>query len=483
MFKNIKYSCILSSIFLLLSYYTSSQNIDCYTIIAGKNTTIDNSVIVGHNEDDGGPEMLVNWFKVPEKNFGQNDSITLLNGTKIPQTKKTFSYLRFQVMKQKFGDAYLNENSVLICSDACASKEDTAKGNIGYYLRKIIAEQATSARNAVKLAGKLIEKYGYESSGRTYTIADAHEVWMLSAVKGKHWIAARIPDDEIAIIPNYYTIQEVDLQDTVNFLAAPDIIKYAEKRGWYNAETDGKFNFRKAYGDSACNIADYNIPRQLAGINFLSEKQYTENDILPFSFKPKKKISGKDIENILSSHYEGTKFCRLPENKNPHQNKIRGICTQTTQYSFVAQLRSNMPAAVGALMWIAPYNGCLFPYIPVYFGIYNTNEKVRFKNYKNAENLQFENDKNNLDLFPEHSYYAFNQYIKYIEQNYPERIEESRIFKNLIEKKLSKNQKKLEKSVLELYKSHPNDTKNILTNYCNKYLDKTLIISKQIIRK
>ena len=483
MLNSIKFFSISILILFIGNLTATAQQIDCYTIAAGKNTSIDGSVTVGHNEDDGGPEMLVNWFKVPEKKFGQNDSITLLNGTKIPQTEETFSYLRFQVMKQKFGDAYLNENSVLICSDACASKEDTAKGNIGYYLRKMIAEQATSARNAVKLAGKLIQKYGYESSGRTYTIADADEVWMFSAVKGKHWVAERIPDDEIAIIPNYYTIQEVNLKDTTNFLAAPDIIKYAEKRGWYNAKTDGNFNFRKTYGDSACNIADYNIPRHLAGINFLSEKQYTETDILPFSFKPKKKISGKDIKNILSSHYEGTKFCRLPENKNPHQNKIRGICTETTQYSFVAQLRSNMPAAVGALIWIAPYNGCLFPYIPVYFGIYNTNEKVRFKNYKNAEKLQFENDKNNLDLFQEHSYYAFNQYVKFIEQNYPERIEEARIFKNLTENKLSRNQKNLEKSVLEVYKSYPDDTKKILTDYCNRYFDTVLRISKQIMNK
>ncbi len=469
--------------FIFLHHFTKAQHIDCYTIAAGKNTSIDGSVTVGHNEDDGGPEMLVNWFKVGSIKYKKTDSLTLLNGTKIPQIGKTFSYIRFQVMKQKFGDAYLNENSVLICSDACASKEDTAKGNIGYFLRKIIAERATSAKNAVKLAGKLIEKYGYESSGRTYTIADADEVWMLSAVKGKHWIAKRIPDNEIAIIPNYYTIQEIDLQDTANFLAAPDIIEYAEKRGWYNPEKDGKFNFRKAYGDSACNIADYNIPRHLAGINFLSEKQYTENDILPFSFKPKKKISGKDIEKILSSHYEGTKFCRLPENKNPHQNKVRGICTATTQYSFVAQLRSNMPAAVGALMWIAPYNGCLFPYIPVYFGIYNTNEKVRFKDYKNAERLQFENDKNNLDSFPKHSYYTFNQYVKFIEQNYPERIEEARIFKNLTEKILSRNQKNLEKSVLEVYKSYSDDTKKILTDYCNRYFDNILRISKQIMNK
>ncbi|NPA69098.1 MAG: dipeptidase [Chlorobi bacterium] len=461
-----------------------SQHIDCYTVIAGKNASADGSVLVGHNEDDGGKEMIVNWFKVPRKKYKKQDSITLLNGTKIPQTEKTFSYLRFQVTKQKFGDTYLNENGVLICSDACASKEDTAKGNIGYYLRRIIAERATNAKHGVKLAGKIIETYGYESSGRTYTIADGKEAWMLSAVKGKHWIAQRIPDDEVAIIPNYYTIQEVDLKDTVNFLAAPDIVEYAEKRGWYNPETDGEFNFRKAYGDSACNIADYNIPRHLAGINDLSAKHYSESDIpLPFSFKPKQEVSIKDIKSLLSSHYENTEFCSFPKSGNPHKSKVRTICTETTQLSFVAQLRSNMPAGIGNLVWVSPYNGCLFPYIPVYFGIYDTNDKVRFTSYKNSEKLQFENDKNNLEQYPEHAYYQFNEYVKFIEENYPERIEEARIFKTLTEKELARNQKNLEKSVLEVYKSYPDDTKKILTNYCNQYFDTVLKITKQIMNK
>jgi len=463
------------------SYSQKKQHIDCYTIAAGKNTTIDGSVMTGHNEDDGG-EMLVNWFKVPQKKYKKSDSLTLLNGTKIKQTDKTFSYLRFQVTKNKFADAYMNEHSVVICSNACQSREDTAKGNIGYYLRKILAERAPNAKSAIKLAGKLIENYGYESSGRTYTIADNKEVWMLSIVKGRHWVAQRIPDDEIAIIPNYYTIQKVNLQDSANFLASPDIIDYAIKRGWYIPKKDGEFNFRKAYGDSVCNIADYNIPRQLAGINYFSEKQYTESDVLPFSFKPKKKISVKDIEAVLSSHFESTKFCQLPENKNPHQNKVRPICTETTQFSFVAQLRNNMPAGIGALIWITPYNGCFFPYIPVYFGIYNTNNKYRLKNYRDADKLQFENNKNNLKLFPQHAYFTFNKYVSYIEEDYPERIEEARIFKTLTEKELSRNQKNLEKSVLEVYKSYPDDTKKILTDYCNQYFENILKITKQIMK-
>ncbi|MCF6367058.1 MAG: C69 family dipeptidase [Bacteroidales bacterium] len=467
-------------LFLLSKSVFSQQNPDCYTIIVGKKASFDGSVLIGHNEDDGGKQMIVNWFKVGSKNYKNTDSLTLLNGTKIKQFEKTFSYIRFQVTKQKFGDAYLNENSVLICSDACASKEDTAKGNIGYYFREILAGRASSAKDAVRIGGKLIEELGYESSGRTYTIADKNEAWMLSIVKGKRWIAQRIPDDEVAIIPNYYTIQKVNLEDTLNFLSSPDIIDYAIKRGWYNPEKDKNFNFRKVYGDSACNIAGYNIPRHLAGMNLFQKNYLSENNIpLPFSFIPKRKIGIKDIKNLLSSHYEDTEYCKLPDNKNPHQNKIRPVCTETTQFSFVAQLRNNMPEPIGSLIWISPYNGCVFPYIPVYFGIYNTNEKVRSRNYKESEKIQFKNNKNNLELFPNHAYYIFNKYVEYIEKNYPVRIEIARKYKSQKENELFKNQINLEKSVMQVYKSYPDDTKKILTNYCNRYFDEILNHIKQ----
>jgi len=61
-------------------------------------------------------------------------------------------------------------------------------------LRRIMAEKARSAREAVQLAGQLVETYGYRGSGRTYSIADKNEAWMLAVIKGRHWLARRVPD-------------------------------------------------------------------------------------------------------------------------------------------------------------------------------------------------------------------------------------------------------------------------------------------------
>ncbi len=303
----------------------------------------------------------------------------------------------------------------------------------------------------------------------------------MSIVQGKRWIAQRIQDNEVAIIPNYYTIQEVDLNDSANYLSSPDIIDYAIKRAWYDSTE--VFNFREVYGDSLTNIADYNIPRHLSVLNYLSDETFVkDNTPLPFSIETKDKVSLDAIKSILSSHFENTDYCKLPEDKNPHKNEIRPICVKSTQFSFIAQLRSNLPAPIGSLIWISPYNGCVFPYIPIYFGIYNTNESIRFKKYTHADTIHFNKEQNKLNFYPEHAYSSFNNYVKYIEQDYPNRIEKSKIFKQKVEYDLKRNQKNLEKSVLQVYESYPDDTKKILTEYCKRYFEDILKHSKETIK-
>ncbi len=144
-----------------------------------------------HNEDDWG-DRIVNFYKVPAMQHKAGETITLKNEGELKQVSKTYSYLWLEMPEMEFSDSYMNEWGVTIGSDACMSREKKAKltdGGIGYWLRRAMAERATSAREAVKIGGALVEQYGYSSSGRTYCIADAHEAWMLAVVNGKHWVA------------------------------------------------------------------------------------------------------------------------------------------------------------------------------------------------------------------------------------------------------------------------------------------------------
>ena len=70
-------------------------------------------------------------------------------------------------------------------------------GGVGYGIRRLMAERAHSAREAIQIAIDLLGKYGYFSEGRTYTVADAKEAWQIAIHKGDTWVARRVKDCEV----------------------------------------------------------------------------------------------------------------------------------------------------------------------------------------------------------------------------------------------------------------------------------------------
>ncbi len=343
--------------FLLCAGIRAAQDpFNCFTIVAGKDVTFDGSVLLAHNEDDRG-RLLVNVYKLPAQEFGKGDTVTLNGGAVIPQVKNTSALLWLEIPETEFADSYINEHGVTVVSNACPSREDKpelSKGGIGFMLRRLIAERAQSARSAVRVAGELISQFGYSSSGRTYSIADKKEGWLMHVVHGKHWIARRVPDDEVAVIANCYTIGAVDLSDRENVMGSADIIEYAVKRGWYNPEKDGAFDFARAYSDPDDLASMANVLRQWRGTNLLAAKSHKVEERLPFSFKPRRDLQLNDLFLVLRDHYEGTKYDLSDHYRNgsPNSGKNRTICTESTQYALVAQLRDGLPAEIAHVVWI-----------------------------------------------------------------------------------------------------------------------------------
>ena len=68
------FSFFIISVQLLFSQY---NEYNCFSILVGKNVSVDGSVLFAHNEDDSGIN-LVNWYKVPGKIFSGKDSIIIL---------------------------------------------------------------------------------------------------------------------------------------------------------------------------------------------------------------------------------------------------------------------------------------------------------------------------------------------------------------------------------------------------------------------
>lgn len=376
-----KRSLILTIIaFLLLVLNPALQAADrkelnCYTVLVGKKASADGSVMVAHNEDDTG-DIIVNVRKIAPHNYGPEVKINLGHGAVFQTDGQTNGFILIEASTQEFADSIVNEHGVVITSDACGSREsaeDYTDGGIGYMLRRIVAEKARTAREAVRLAGELVEKYGYRSSGRTYSIADKNEAWMLAVIRGRHWLAQRVPDDEVAVIPNYYTIRQVRLDDPDNFLGSPDIVEYARKNGWYDEEKDGPFDFKKAFSRPSRRdpVSDGNSLRMWRGLVILSGKDWKVEDDFPFSFKPARKVTAEMLMSLLRDHYEGTEYDATGGYKegSPNLTKFRTICTSSTINSFVAVLDAQKPEPISILLWLALGKPDTTIYLPIYYGI------------------------------------------------------------------------------------------------------------------
>jgi dipeptidase len=346
----------------------------CFTVAVGKAISPTGCVIIGHNEDDGG-RVTVRHMYVPAASHDVGETLPAEKGfAAIPQVPHTYGFYWSEARTAEGGltaaDAMYNDQGVVVVSNSCArSKENTADasrltdGGIGYNLRRIIAERASSAREGVKVAAEMIERYGYAPSGRTYTIADKNEAWLLQVVSGRHYAARRVADDETALMPNHYTIHEIRLDDP-DVIASKDLISYAQSRGWYDPAS-GPFDFAKAYQAEQSYGRSYNILRQRTAAEMILGHPYAE---LTFSVKPENPVSVDMIKAILRTHYEGTPDdapwlrAQFP-GAAPHDTQVRRICTGTTIESTVWVLADRPETAT---VWTAFGRPCELPYIPLH---------------------------------------------------------------------------------------------------------------------
>lgn len=355
---------------LLICVAMSAQDAytNCFGIIAGKNATADGSVMMAHNEDDGGEQML--------------------NIYNVPASADNVKYLWFEFPGMEIADSFMNEFGVCVASDGCPSKEDRkdfTDGGILYGIRVAVAKKAHSAREAVKIIGELVEKYGYRGSGRSYVIADPNEGWICSVVQGRHWVAQRVPDDMVMTIPNYYVIGKVDLSDTENFAGSPDIVDYAISRGWYNPQKDGEFSFRLAYATEKSLKSDHNKGRHTNMQNHLFGNAVLGNDVM-FARKALKPVTIETLMEALS----------LPD-----------VCNKTTILSSVFHLRSWLPVEFGCTVWNAMGHPNVELFEPWNFSTVIPDNCHRFKTAREAEEKHMSDSKNKRQNYPDSFYWQY----------------------------------------------------------------------------
>ncbi len=384
----------------------------CTSIMVGRLASADGSVITCHT-CDGNYRQWVNIVPRRHNNPGAMNKVyegrmhtetpqdmkgVILKG-EVPEVPETFAFLN---------TAYpaMNEFGLAIGETTIGGKQELYNPEGMFMieeLERLMLERCKTAREAIKLAGELVRQYGYGDYGECLTIADSREVWHFEIFgagpleKGAVWAAVRIPDDQVGISANIPRISQLNLKDPNNYMASDNVFKVAEEMGWWDPKKGEPFKFWKAYGGTkAFAIREYFVFSQLAP----SLKLDLNAEELPFSIKPEKKVSVRDILRLYRETYEGTEYDMsrnlMVKRRNSDEltkspvvsnwmsrdwfNLIntlkpgtiapqRTIAINGCAYATVIQLKSWLPPAVGAVCWFAFDNPALSARIPIFAGV------------------------------------------------------------------------------------------------------------------
>ena len=145
----------------------------------------------------------------------------------------------------------MNENGVAMGESTCSIDRSTdygmkvyellIKSSTGiidcYQAQHIAMERATTAREAVQITGDLVEEYGWYGYAENMNICDGNEVWIAEFYGLDLWCAVRIPDDAFFVCANRARINEIDFDDTENYMYSPNLKQFAIDNGLWSEES------------------------------------------------------------------------------------------------------------------------------------------------------------------------------------------------------------------------------------------------------
>ena len=132
-----------------------------------------------------------------------------------------------------------------------------------------------SAKEGVLRVGELLEKYGtYESNGMAF--ADKDEIWWVETIGGHHFVAAKIPDDQVVIMPNHFGLDHFDFDDALgkqkNYICSKDLKEFVMSNHLVT-DLDGNFDPRIAFGSHSDQDHIYNTSRSWYMYNYFKKAQ------------------------------------------------------------------------------------------------------------------------------------------------------------------------------------------------------------------
>ena len=487
-------SLILSAAMLL----ASSGAFACSNLIVGKKASVDGSVMVSYNADDYG--MFGHLCHYPAGTHPKGSMRQIYDWDsgvyhgEIEEAPVTYNVI-----------GNINEFQLSIGETTYGGREEMvdSTGILDYgSLIYVTLQRAKTAREAISVMTSLVEKYGYNSEGETFSICDPNEAWIMemqgtgAGSKGVVWVAMRIPDDAICAHANQSRIGKFNMKDKKNVLYSKNVISYARKMGWFNGK-DSEFSWKNTYafpdfsGRRFCDARVWSFFNHYADdfdryLPWALGKDKDAED-MPLWIVPNRKLSVADVENGMRDHYEGTALAldttsigggiyEMPYRPTPLTFTVDGkqyfnerpISTQQTAFTFVSQLRSWLPREIGGVLWFGNDDANMVAYTPVYCG--NTVQPACY-NTKGADAVTFSSD---------NAFWLCNMVSNMVYPRYSQLFPELKAVRDSLETSYFANQASIEKQAVDLYQTDKAAVLKLLNNYSNAKADEMLANWKRL---
>ena len=467
-----------------------AQSWACTNLIVGRHASTDGSTIVSYSADSYG--LFGELYHYPAGTHAKGtmrpvhewDTGKYLG--EIPEARTTYNVI-----------GNMNEHQLTITETTFGGREELVEttGILDYgSLIYIALQRSKSAREAIQVMTDLVQEYGYYSSGESFTIADPREVWVMEmigkgvGVKGAVWVAVRIPDDCISAHANQARIHQFPLNDKENCLYSPDVISFAREKGYFSG-LNKDFSFANAYAPLDFGARRYCEARVWSFYNMFTDRGEeflpyilgSTDKPMPLYVKAKKRISVQEIQQAMRDHYEGTPLDLSQDfgagiNHSPYRLSPlsftvdgeeyfneRPISTQQTGWVIVAQMREQLPNAIGGVLWF----GCDDANMTVFTPVYCCTNVVP-QCYSRVDGADY------ITFSWRSAFWIMNWVANMVYPRYDVMIGDVRATQQSLEGTLATAQKGIESAALELYEKNADEAKAFLTRYTNSAAQSTI---------
>lgn len=504
----------------ILLIFLTSPAYSCTNFLVTAGATVDGSTMISYAADSH--IRYGELYFSPATNWPEGSMVTIYDRStaeplgQIPQVPHTYQTVGF-----------MNEHQVAIGESTFGGRSELvdSTGLMDYAALMFLATQrAKTAREAIKVIAELVEKYGYASSGESFSIGDPNEVWIMEMIgkgtdlgtdnqtgeqinknKGAVWVAIRIPDGYVSAHANHARITgfpkknnersissknlDAIFNPNVEVVYAHDVISFAREQDYFDG-SDDEFSFSDVYAPLDFGAARFCELRVWSMFSQVSDEmdeywdyatgEDLEAERMPLFIKPNRKLTPQDLMSFKRDHLEGTELDMTKDagagpfglpyrwrgltweyNGKQYFNE-RVTATQQTGFSFIAQMRNWLPDPIGGINWFGVDDAGTTVYVPFYCGI-NRVPKTWAEGYGDI-----------LDYKEDAAFWVFNRVAHFAYLFYNRVMPDIRKVQNELENKFNEYTPGIDAAALTFWENDRELAREFLTDYSVNMANYTL---------